>query len=78
MVCLPEEVEAFNANGAVVRFPVRGRDGFVEVCTNDLPGHVNAAGPDDVDPADFDLVTVGDAGTAISRSGSEFAGLSRR
>ena len=56
MVCLPEEVEAFNANGAVVRFPVRGRDGFVEVCTNDLPGHVNAAGPDDVDPADFDLV----------------------
>ena len=37
-------IEAFNANGAVVRFPVRGRDGLVEVCTKDLPG-VNAAGP---------------------------------
>ena len=56
MVCLPEEVEAFNANGAVVRFPVRGRDGLVEVCTKDLPGVVNAAGPGDVDPNDFDLV----------------------
>ncbi|MBT6278123.1 MAG: hypothetical protein HOI95_28815 [Chromatiales bacterium] len=56
MVCLPNEVEAFNANGAVVRFPVRGREGLVEVSTRALPGDVDAAGPGDVDPGDFDLV----------------------
>jgi hypothetical protein len=56
MVCLPQEVEAFNAAGAIVRFPIRGRDGLVEVCTQDLPGNVDAASPADVDPANFDLV----------------------
>ncbi|MCH9671536.1 MAG: hypothetical protein K0U93_08830 [Gammaproteobacteria bacterium] len=56
MVCLPQEVEAFNDAGAVVRFPVRERDGLVEVCTKDLPGNVDAAGPTDVDPANYDLV----------------------
>jgi len=56
MVCLPAEVEAFNRDGAIVRFPVRGRDGLVEVRSGDLPGSVTAASPADVDPADFDLI----------------------
>ena len=30
MVCLPNEVEAFNSQGAIVRFPIRGREGLVE------------------------------------------------
>ncbi|MGI9424853.1 MAG: hypothetical protein ACR2PA_16775 [Hyphomicrobiaceae bacterium] len=56
MVCLPAEVEAFNANGAIVRFPVRGRDGLVEVNSKDLPGSIRAAGTGDVNPADYDLI----------------------
>lgn len=56
MVCLPAEVEAFNSSGAVVRFPVRGRDGLVEVNSNNLPGSIRAAGAADVDPADYDLI----------------------
>lgn len=56
MVCLPAEVEAFNSSGATVRFPVRGRDGLVEVNSRDLPGNVNAAGTEDVNPTDFDLI----------------------
>ena len=56
MVCLPAEVEAFNSNGATVRFPVRGRDGLVEVNSRNLPGNIRAAGTDDVNPADFDLI----------------------
>lgn len=56
MVCLPAEVEAFNRDGAVVRFPVPGRDGLVEVSSKELPGSVNAAGPEDVDPGEFDLI----------------------
>lgn len=56
MVCLPAEVERFNAAGAIVRMPVKGRDGLVEVDSRKLPGKVRAAGPGDVDPARFDLV----------------------
>ena len=56
MVCLPNEVEAFNNDGAVVRFPVRGREGLVEVNSKTLPGSINAAGTTDVNPADYDLI----------------------
>ncbi|MGI9523650.1 MAG: hypothetical protein ACR2PG_18615, partial [Hyphomicrobiaceae bacterium] len=56
MVCLPAEVEAFNANGAIVRFPVRGREGLVEVNSKLLPGTIAAASTTDVDPQNFDLI----------------------
>ena len=56
MVCLPAEVEAFNKVGAVVRFPVRGREGLVEVSSKSLPGSIKAAGTTDVNPADYDLI----------------------
>ena len=58
MVCLPAEVEAFNTEGARVRLPVRGRKALVELDTRKLPGRLSAAGPADVDPADFDLVVL--------------------
>ena len=44
MVCLPAEVEAFNANGARVRMPLKGRDGLVEIDSRSLPGKLAAAG----------------------------------
>jgi hypothetical protein len=58
MVCLPAEVEAFNTEGAVVRLPVRGRKEPVELNSKKLPGSLKAAGPGDVNPADFDLVAL--------------------
>ena len=58
MVCLPAEVEAFNSEGAVVRLPVRGRKEPVELNSQKLPGSLRAAGPGDVNPADFDLVAL--------------------
>ena len=58
LVCLPAEAELINADGAVVKFPVRGRDELVEVCSRDLPGDVVACGPDDADPEAFDLVVL--------------------
>jgi hypothetical protein len=36
--------------------PVRGRDGLVEINSNDAPGNVEAGGTDAFDPNDFDLV----------------------
>jgi nucleoside-diphosphate-sugar epimerase len=58
MICLPAEIEAFNGEGAVVRLPVRGRKEPVVLNSRRLPGSLKAAGPGDVNPADFDLVAL--------------------
>lgn len=58
LVCLPDEADLFNKEGARVRLPVRGRDGLVEIDSRGLPGELSAAGPGDVDPADYDLVAL--------------------
>jgi hypothetical protein len=58
MVCLPNEVELFNKVGAIVRLPVKGRDGLVEVRSRELPGKLSAAAPGEVKPSDYDLVVL--------------------
>ena len=58
LVCLPAEVELFNAEGARVRLPVKGREGLVEIDSRKAPGKLSAAGPGAVDPAAFDLVAL--------------------
>ena len=58
LVCLPAEAALINAKGAIVRLPVKGREGLVEVNSRDLPGKLGADGPGAVDPADYDLVAL--------------------
>ena len=58
LVCLPVEVELFNADGARVRLPVKGREGLIEIDSRNAPGKLSAAGPGAVDPAGFDLVAL--------------------
>jgi hypothetical protein len=58
LICLPVEIEAFNNDGAHVRMPVRGRTQPVDLDSRKLPGQLRAAGPADVNPADFDLVVL--------------------
>ena len=58
LVCLPKEAELINSEGAIVRFPVRGHDGLVEICSHDLEGTLSACGPEDIRPGDFDLVVL--------------------
>jgi hypothetical protein len=58
MVCLPNEVEAFNSDGAHVRMPVRGRATPIDLDSRKLPGSLKAAGTGDVDPKDYDLVVL--------------------
>ncbi len=58
LVCLPAEIEAFNNDGARVRLPIRGRKEPIELDSRKLPGSLRAAGPGDVDPADYDLVVL--------------------
>ena len=40
LVCLPAEAELINKEGAIVRLPVKGRDGLVEINSKKLPGTV--------------------------------------
>ena len=58
LVCLPAEVEKINADGALVKMPVRGREGLVEINSRKLPGKVTAAAPGSVDPKEFDLIAL--------------------
>jgi hypothetical protein len=58
LVCLPAEVEAINSDGIRVRLPVKGRRALVEIDSRALPGSLSAAGPGDVNPADYDLVAL--------------------
>ena len=58
LVCLPEEAELINAEGTRVRLPVKGREGLVEIDSRKLPGTLSAAGPEAVDPAEYDLVAL--------------------
>src|SRR6476620_9303566 len=58
LVCLPAEVELFNAEGAIVRMPIKGREGLVEISSRNLPGKLSAAGPAAVKPSEYDLVVL--------------------
>ena len=58
LVCLPEEAELFNRDGAIVRMPLKGRDELVEINSNECDGSLSAGGADDADPSAYDLVVL--------------------
>jgi hypothetical protein len=55
-VCLPAEADLINAEGFIVRLPIRGRKDPVVLDSRKLPGKVTAGGAAGVNPADYDLV----------------------
>ena len=59
MVCTPPEAELFNREGAIVRMPVKGREGLVEISSLKLPGRLSACTPAEASPAGHDLVVLG-------------------
>ncbi len=58
LVCLPAESELINSEGAIVRLPVKGRQGLVEINSKKLPGKVTAGGTAGVKPGNYDLVAL--------------------
>lgn len=60
LVCTPSTAELINREGIVVRFPIRGREGLLEIASRKLPsGTLRAAAPEDVDPSEFALAALG-------------------
>ena len=58
LVCLPAESELFNSEGAIVRMPVKGREGLVQLESRKAPGKLTAGGPESANPKDYDLVVL--------------------
>src|SRR5260370_25981989 len=58
LICLPAEADLINREGAIVRMPVKGRDGLVEINSQRLPGTLAAGGTTAFQPADYDLVAL--------------------
>ena len=58
LVCRARTAALINERGIVVRMPVKGRDGLVDVRSRRLAGCITAATPDRVNPANFDLVVL--------------------
>ena len=58
LICLPAEAELINKEGAIVRMPIKGRDGLVEINSRKAPGKLSAGGTQGVNPGDYDLVAL--------------------
>jgi hypothetical protein len=58
LVCLPAEADLINKEGAIVRMPVKGREGLVEINSKRLSGKLTAGGTAGVRPSDYDLVAL--------------------
>ncbi len=58
LVCLPEEARLINDEGAIVRLPIKGRDGLVEINSRSAPGRLAASGTAGLDLGRFDLVAL--------------------
>ena len=58
LVCTARTAGLINAEGIVVRLPVKGREALVEVRSQRMRGGVSASTPEGVDPASFDLVVL--------------------
>jgi len=56
LICLPAEADLINKEGAIVRMPVKGREGLVEINSKGLPGKMTAGGTAGVKPGDYHLV----------------------
>jgi hypothetical protein len=58
LICLPAEAELINREGAIVRMPMKGQEGLVEISSRKAPGKLSAGGTHGVNPAEYDLVAL--------------------
>lgn len=58
LICREATAALINAEGTLVRLPVKGRGEPLEIASGGLQGRLSAAVPGAVDPADFDLVAL--------------------
>lgn len=58
LVCRTATARLINENGTEVRIRLRGEDEHRSILSGDLPGHVDACTPEEVDVSEYDLVSL--------------------
>src|SRR5215213_5119409 len=58
LVCTKGTADLINRDGTIVRMPIKGREGLLDIASKMLPGSLSAATPEAVDPAAFDLIVL--------------------
>jgi hypothetical protein len=59
LVCTKSTADLITREGTIVRMPIKGRDGLLDIASKKLPGQLSGATPDQVDPGQFDLIVLG-------------------
>jgi hypothetical protein len=59
LVCTKSTADLINREGTIVRMPIKGREGLLDIASKKLPGTLSAATPEAVDPGAFDLIVLG-------------------
>ena len=59
LVCTKGTADLINREGTIVRMPVKGREGLLDIASKKLPGSLSAATPDAVDAGAFDVIVLG-------------------
>jgi hypothetical protein len=59
LVCTRSTADLINREGTIVRMPIKGREGLLDISSKTLPGTLSAATPEAVDPGSFDLIVLG-------------------
>src|SRR5688500_14061832 len=58
LVCTRPTAELINREGTIVRFPVKGREGLLDIGSKSLSGKLTANTPDEADPTRSALVVL--------------------
>src|ERR1043166_8373027 len=59
LVCTPSTADLINREGTIVRMPIKGREGLLDIPSTKLSGTLTASAPDKIDPTKYDLVVLG-------------------
>jgi hypothetical protein len=59
LVCTKSTADLINRDGTIVRFPIKGRDGLLDISSKGLAGKLTASSPEEVDPGKYDLIVLG-------------------
>jgi hypothetical protein len=59
LVCTKPTADLINREGTIVRMPIKGREGLLDIASKKLPGALSATTPEDVQPDTFDLIVLG-------------------
>ena len=58
LICRASTADIFNREGSLVRMPIKGREGLFDIQSGPLPGDLDAASPEGVDPSEYDFVVL--------------------